>query len=98
MSLQSYIENLRAKPEHIRRRVAFCYSFGITAIIFVFWLSSFYSFGSTAKSRVAGALDKAGAPATSLLASVGSLFGDIKDLIFSPKKVIYEVEVKAGNR
>ena len=96
MGIQNHIENLKAKPEHVRRQAAFWYSFGITAIIFVFWIGSFSSIGSNTKTYVASAVNNAGAPAQSLMASVssfassiGSFFTDIKELIFSPKKVIY---------
>ena len=96
MGIQNHIENLKAKPEHVRRRAAFWYSFGLTAIIFVFWIGSFSSIGGSAKTYVASAVDSAGAPAQSIMASVGSaassigsFFVDIKELIFSPKKVIY---------
>jgi plastocyanin domain-containing protein len=40
MSLQSYIEKLSSKPDHIRRRYSFLISFCITAVIFIFWISS----------------------------------------------------------
>jgi hypothetical protein len=98
MSLESYLENLRAKPENVRRRFAFLWSFGITAIIFVFWLASFTVMGNNTKNTVAEAVGKAGTPAQSLIAGVGSFFGDIEDMIFGPKKINYAtVEVGPGN-
>jgi len=98
MSIETYLENLRAKPEHIRRRFAFWTSLGFTAIIFLFWLSSFTAIGDNAKETVSKVVDKAGTPAQSLVASVGSFFVDIKDMIFGPKKIDYSaVEVSAGN-
>ena len=98
MSIETYIENLRAKPEHVRRRFALWSSFGFTAIIFLFWLASFTAIGSNAKATVAQAVEKAGTPAQSLIASVGSFFYDIKDMIFGPKKINYgTVEVSPGN-
>lgn len=100
MNLQARLENLRAKPEHIRKRYAFWSSFGITAIIFAFWLGSFsVNIGGVSGAAVASAVNKAGTPAQSLVASVGSFFGDVKDMIFGPRKVIYStVEVRAGNK
>ena len=99
MSLQSHLDNLRTKPEHIRRRVAFWSSFGVTALIFSFWLASFTALGTAAKGSVAEAVNRAGTPAQSLIAGVGSFFGDITDLIFGPKKVKYSsVEAVAGDR
>lgn len=97
MGLQANLENLRAKPEHIRKRIAFWSSFGITAIIFVFWLASFSYLPSKATGVVTQAVGRAGAPAQSLIASVGSFFVDIKDLVWSPKKVTYSnIEVVPG--
>ncbi len=95
----SHIEDLRAKPEHIRKKVAFWYSFGITAVIFAFWLTSFTPIGSQTKGTIAQAVNNAGTPAQTLVASVGSFFGDIRDIVFGPKKITYStVEVTPGNR
>lgn len=89
---------MRAKPEHVRRRFAFWSSLGFSVIVFAFWLSSFTTMGSSAKTTVAQAVNKAGTPAQSLVASVGSFFYDIKDMIFGPKKINYAtVEVSPGN-
>ena len=99
MSIQSYIENLRTKPEHVRRQHAFWYSFGITAVIFAFWLGSFGSLSIGAKTAVATAVDKAGTPAQSLVAGVGAFGSDIWHIITGPKKVTYsEVIVTPGNK
>ena len=99
MSLESYIGSLKEKPEHIRKRYAFWSAFGLTMVIFPFWLASFSVFSDNAHEAVAKAVDRAGTPASSLTASVGSFFVDIKDLVFGPKKVKYSsVEVKAGKR
>lgn len=99
MSFQTHLENLRAKPEHIRKRYAFLISFGITAIIFVFWLSSF-DFAPTSKDQsLAQVIEKVDTPGQSLVASVGSFFVDIKDIFLGPKKVEYSsVEVKPGRK
>ena len=99
MNMQARLENLRSKPEHVRRRIAFWSSAGISGLIFVFWLGSFTAAGSAVKGSIAEAVSKAESPAQSLVASVGSFFGDIKDLIWSPKKVEYgNVEVLPGKR
>ncbi len=96
MTIQSYLETLRAKPEGARKQIAFWSSFGITAIIFVFWLASFNVFGA-AGTTVAQAVNKAGTPSQSLIASVGGFFGDIKDLFFAPRKVTYtDIQVSPG--
>lgn len=97
MSINSTLDNLRSKPEHVRSRIAFWSSFGITAVIFTFWLASFSITGTRATNIVADTIEKAGAPAESLLASVGGFFVDIKDMIFSSREIKYsEVEVSAG--
>lgn len=97
MNFQSHLENLRAKPEHIRRRIAFLASFGFTAIIFTFWVASFTSIGTSASQEVASAVGNVGSPGQSLIAGVGGFFGDIRDLVFTPKKVEYKsVEVRPG--
>ena len=99
MSIQSYIEGLKEKPEHIRKQYAFWWSFGITAVIFAFWLGSFGSLNLGAKSAVATAVDKAGTPAQSLVAGVGAFGKDIWEIVTGPKKVTYsEVIVSPGNK
>ncbi|MEK7642089.1 MAG: hypothetical protein AAB365_03840 [Patescibacteria group bacterium] len=98
MSFQTTLENLRAKPHHVRSRIAFWSSFGITAIIFMFWLGSFSAAGSSS-TAVAAAVDKAGAPGQSLIAGVGGFFVDLKEMFFGSKKIKYaEVEVTPGNK
>jgi hypothetical protein len=99
MNLQSHLENLRAKPEHIKKRYAFWSSFGFTAIIFAFWIASFSSWGMASAPAVASVVDKVGTPAQSMIAGVGSFFTDIKDLIFGAKKIKYtSVEVSPGKQ
>ena len=99
MAIQQTLEKLRAKPEHIRKRVAFWTSFGITAIIFAFWLATFSINGNTAQDSVANAVSKASSPGSSLIAGVGNFFVDVKEMIFGAKKITYkEVEVRAGTR
>ena len=99
MSFQEHLENIRAKPDYIRKRFSFLVSFGITAIIFVFWLGSYGIFNNTANSAVATTVNKIGSPGQSLVASVGSFFTDIRDIIFGPKKVTYtSIEVLPGRK
>lgn len=99
MSLISHIENLRNKPEQVRRMAAFWYSFGITAVIFAIWLTSFTSLGTSTKATISDAVNRAGTPADSMVASVGEFFGDVKDIFFGPKKIKYApVEAIPGSR
>ena len=97
MSISTYIHTLRAKPEHIRKRISFFSALGITVIITAFWLASFTSIGTSSKQAVTAAVSRAGTPLESLTASVGSIATDVKDLIFGSRKVTYsEIEVKSG--
>ena len=102
MSLTSYVENLRERPEHIRRKHAFWYSFAFTAVVFLFWISSFTSIGiggsaSPAKSSAVAAAGNVVAPGPSMVAAVGSFANDIWSTIVGPKKVTYSaIEVLPG--
>ncbi len=99
MDINAHLDNLRSKPEHIRRRYAFWTSLGITAVIFAFWAASFTAIGDTSKSAVASVVDKAQSPAQSMTASVGSFFADIKDILFGPRRVTYtNIQVAPGNK
>ncbi len=99
MSLQSFIEKISEKPEHIRKRYSFFISLGITSIIFVFWISSFEFVKTPVDKSLASVVEKVGTPGESLVASVGSFFTDIKDIVFGPKKVEYTtIEVKPGRK
>ncbi len=101
MNIQAHIENLKTKPEHIRKQIALWSSAALTLVIFLFWLAGTTGMTSSATdsatAAVANAVDNAGAPAQSMLASVGSLFGDIKNIFFAPKKITYSsIEVSPG--
>ncbi len=89
MSIDQHLQSLRSKPEHVRKRISFWSSFGITAIIFVFWLGSFSNSGSQMQSAVAKKVQNADTPGKTLVAGVGTLFTDIKELVFGAKKVEY---------
>lgn len=96
-NIQKHIENLRAKPEHIRKQIAFWASLAVTLIIFAFWLGSITGVNNSAGAAVAEAVGRAGSPAGSMLAGVGSFFKDIKEIIFTPKRVTYStVEARPG--
>ncbi len=88
-SLQTHLENLRARPEHIRRRIAFTGALAITLVVFVFWLASFTAMVTGRPNPVSAAVSRVESPGQSLIASVGAVFYDLKDLVFGPKKVTY---------
>ncbi len=97
MSFATYIENLRAKPEHERKRFAFWSSLCFTAIIAAFWLASFTGINIGAESAVSSAVAKAGTPAQSLVAGVGAFGGDVWTMLTGPKKISYaEIQVSPG--
>ena|SRR3989338_3709068 len=99
MSIISYIEHLRTKPEHVRKRISFWSAFGITAVIGLFWMGAFSTFTNTTQSTVAQVVNRAETPAESLVASVGGFFHDVRDLIFGAKIVKFEtLEVLPGSR
>jgi hypothetical protein len=89
MNIQAYLETLRSKPNDSKKKIAFWSSFGVTAIIFVFWLASFNILGGNSQATVAQAVNSAGTPSQSLVASVGGFFGDIKNIFFGSHKVTY---------
>jgi hypothetical protein len=96
-TLQNHLENLRAKPAHVRKRIAFWSSFGITAVIFAFWLTSFTATVTGRPNPVTSVAARIGSPTESLIAAAGTAYDDIRDLIFGPKKVVYSsVEVRPG--
>jgi heme/copper-type cytochrome/quinol oxidase subunit 3 len=98
MSLISYIEHLKTKPEHVRRRFAFWSSLGTTGLIFVFWLATYNTIGSTSNAALAQQqVNRVETPNQTLTASVGHFFTDIRDMIFTPKKIEYKpIEVVPG--
>jgi hypothetical protein len=99
MNLQTYLEDLRGRPEHKRRKIALWWSGGLTAVIFLFWISSLSVTQISAKQAVSTAIQKTGSPAQSLVAGVGAFTGDIWSMIVGPKKITYStVEVLPGNR
>jgi len=104
MSIISYIENLKEKPEHVRRRVAFYWSGGATVIIFAFWISSFASIGiggpiNAAKKSTLVTASKVISPGQSLVAGVGSFANDVWSMIVGPKVITYsEIQVLPGKK
>ncbi len=94
MDILGYIEKIKAKPEHIRRRFAFTVSFFISFIIFAGWIAS-YSFSS---SSVIANNDKGlivEPPVSSLTAGIFNAFRDIKDIISGSNKIDYEAPIDA---
>ncbi len=89
------LEQLRAKPPHIKKHIAFWTSGGITAIILVFWVTSL---NITLKNQAIAALDgdvyvssdneivgspvkSAPSPISSLTASVSDAFAPVGNIL-----------------
>ena len=96
-----HIENMKSKPEHIRKRYAFVVSFTFTMVILLGWLASYGITSSPVltDSNAKGET-KVDAPVTSLTASVGNIFNDLKTMFSSSNKVEYssQIEVIGGKR
>ncbi len=96
-----HIENMRAKPEHVRRRYAFLVSFSVSALIFVGWIAS-YGFSSSPilTQKNADGESTVDAPVSSLTASALGAFSDVKNIFFGSNKVDYDaqIEVTGGKR
>src|SRR5438105_3016995 len=97
MTFERRLEALREKPEHVRRRIAFWTSFGITAVIALFWVASFTATITGEQNPVTKAVAEVSTPAQSLAAAAGNVITDLRDLIFGPKKIVYStVQVSPG--
>lgn len=96
-----YIENLRGKPEHVRKRFAFIVSFSFSFLLFAGWIFTSYGLKSSPilaeKSSESVAVEK---PVSSLTASAIGVFDDIKAMFAGSNKAEYvsELEVEAGGR
>ena len=84
-----FLEKLRAKPDHVKKNIAFFTSLGITVIIFVFWLASFNIISSGENNNLAV---KSRSPLSSLTASVGDAFGYIKNIFTGGNEVFYKAD------
>lgn len=93
-----YINNLKSKPEHIRRRMAFMFSFMFTFIIFSGWVVS-SSLINTPK-QVAKKVN-VDAPVSTLTATAIGAWNDIRSIFLGSNKVEFtndSIEVLPGNR
>ena len=95
-----HIENMKTKPEHVRRRYAFLVSFSISAIIFAGWMASYgISSSPVLAEKTKDGESKVESPVSSLTASVLGAFSDIKSIFFTSNKTEYSsVEVVGGKR
>ena len=89
MSFDNYFNKLVSKPDSYKKKYAFWVSLGVTVIIFTFWITSFDAKTFMNRPVLSESTTKTQTPAESLVAGVGTLFSDIKDLILTPKKIKY---------
>ncbi|MEK7213959.1 MAG: hypothetical protein AAB637_02505 [Patescibacteria group bacterium] len=93
-----YIENLRNKPDHIKKRFAFLVSFSFTFLVFAGWIASYSFKPSEIIANKDGVVEK---PVSSLTASIVGAYNDIKSVIFNSNKVEYfstAIEVTGGDK
>ena len=95
-----HIENMRSKPEHIKKRYAFLISFSISTLIFVGWIASYGLTPIVLDKKDTDSVTKVEAPASALTASVSGLFDDLKSMFSGSNKIEYSapIEVKGGKR
>jgi hypothetical protein len=102
----NYIENLKSKPEHVKKRFAFIVSFSFTFLVFAGWIASY---GFTSSSAVVASVDSNGniekavveAPVSSLGATAIGAWNDLKNMILGSNKTEYSqdaIEISGGKR
>lgn len=79
-----HLNRLRAKPDHVKRRIAFFASLGVTFIIFIFWIISF-SIGSPVYENSGSA--KVSSPLSSFSASVGNAWDNFRATFFTSRSI-----------
>ncbi len=98
MDIFQHIDRMKEKPEHVRKRFAFLVSFAITFVIFAGWMASYGLKSSPILAKDQNKVDK---PVSSLTASVGDIWDDIKSMFSGSNKFEYSsdnLEVKGGSR
>ncbi|MEN9647934.1 MAG: hypothetical protein RLY57_738 [Candidatus Parcubacteria bacterium] len=93
--MKQHLENLRAKPDSVKRRIAFFTSLGITLVILLFWVISF----NIQTNSVSASTAQIDTPASSLTATVSDAWGVVKNIFVgssSVKPANDAIEVSAG--
>lgn len=96
--MNNYIENLKQKPEHVRKRFAFIVSFAFAFIVFAGWIASY---GLKSSPVLADKNSSVDAPVSTITASVIGAYDDIKNILFGSNKAEYSadfIEVTGGKR
>lgn len=80
--MMDFIERLRAKPEHVRRRIALAASAGVTAVVALLWLIAISSSGvlalgsgSSSDSTLTSAFSGKAGSTASAFSAAAALFG-----------------------
>ena len=92
--IENHIENMRAKPHHIKKQYALGVSLGVTLVIFGFWLV-----GMRSSSEVVADSVEPMKPVKALTANVSQAFDYVKSYFVSSNKAEYKpdnVEVLPG--
>jgi hypothetical protein len=84
--MKRHLENLRAKPDKMKRQIAFLTSAGITAVIALFWIVSISIQSSSAVVSAQASSVQVNSPVSALTANVFDVFSGIKSYFFGPSK------------
>ncbi|MEK7184981.1 MAG: hypothetical protein AAB683_02510 [Patescibacteria group bacterium] len=103
MNIIQFIENMKEKPEYIRKRFAFILSFSFSSLLFIGWIVS-YNFTEssvlTDKNNLNNSIVES--PVSSITASVLNGLNGIKNIFTGTNKIEYKsenfLEIKAGNK
>lgn len=96
--MRDFIETLRAKPEHVRRRIALAAAAGVTATVALLWIVALMTSGALAlnapprTSEIAASFSERASGTASALSAAASLFSGTQ-----PSEGIEVVEVESSS-
>lgn len=102
--MKQHLETLRAKPEHIKRRIAFFSSLSISLLILFVWVVSFQIQSSAEVAQANNDDSSIKTPAVTLSANVSDAWDSLKEVISGAFKgsknsaTNNSLEVVPGNR
>lgn len=82
--MEKFVNNLRSKPEHVRRNILYGFTFGVTGIILLFWFYTLAARLTTPETKEAFQNDLK--PLTILKDNLSSAFDDISTNVSNIKK------------
>jgi hypothetical protein len=83
-NMKKIIHNLRQKPAHVRRMIAFVTSITFTALVGIIWISNLIALGVNASADTAVVEEKTPSP-------IALLYGQAKELLKSTGNQLAEV-------